>query len=469
MKRTLVYFLMVLLAVARFSAAAPDHVDLIILHVNDQHGHINPFPDEFGRGTGGIARLATVVKGIRAANPGRVLLLNAGDVFSRGDPVTTYYAGEVDLRLMDKIGFDALTPGNGDFYFGMENLRKLKSMVKFPFTYANVMIRKTGEKPFVPFVVDSVAGIRVGIVGLGTISEDSPSAGEMRRDDPATVADTLVPDVRRESDLVVALTHIGEEADLRLAAEVPGIDVIVGGHSHTFLDKPVTVTRRAGDGEVIIVQAGENLECVGRLELGLEKKDGTWTVVSHTDTLVPLNYRVGEDPGIRSTLDKYNIDLKRQICMSTRRFANPDTGRSPMGDLVAEAMRKQSRADIALLDRGAVLDTLGTGPVTLADVCRIHPWRNKVLLMDLRGSEIRDVLRRSGVLTAGCTFTRSQGAIDSLMVGVGPVDPMRTYQAAVGEFLAWNTPALRAKWAKDSGLRVDSALEAYLKSVAVVR
>ena len=132
---------------------AGNPIHLIVLHVNDTHGKLQPHNTNSQTDIGGIARLSSLVKQIRQENPKNVLFLHAGDIFSRGDPVTVYYGGYVNLLAYEKMGVDAITPGNGEFYFGIENLQRQAARVSTPFVHANVTYKHHGGSIFPPYLI----------------------------------------------------------------------------------------------------------------------------------------------------------------------------------------------------------------------------------------------------------------------------------------------------------------------------
>jgi 2',3'-cyclic-nucleotide 2'-phosphodiesterase (5'-nucleotidase family) len=246
----------------------PNH--LVILYINDTHGQLMPHDTENTKDVGGIARIAAKIKEIKGANHGPTLVLHAGDELSRGDLLTVYYGGEVNMLAMEAAGFDAFTPGNGDFYFGAGNLIKQTNLVKFPTLHANVVFKENGERLFKPYVIKEIAGIKVAIIGLGVVRVDHPAGLNLNLQDYIATAKELIPNLRNEADLVIALTHIGLDADKALAKEIPQIDIIVGGHSHNQLDRPLRIPRSNGKGDVIVVQAGELGHFLGYLDVELK-------------------------------------------------------------------------------------------------------------------------------------------------------------------------------------------------------
>ena len=458
-------FLLLLQAFSAWCGAAG--VDLVILHVNDTHGNLRSFEQE-GKQVGGMARLATLMREIREENDGRMLLLHGGDIFSRGDPSTVYYGGEVNFRGMNRIGYDVLTPGNGEFYFGVENLLKQAAVAKFSITHANVVFRKDERLLFKPYVIKKVAGVRVAILGLGVIREGHVSARPLILRKPVETAKQIVPGLRKKADVLIALTHIGVRQDSVLAREVPEIDIIVGGHSHTRLDTPSRIPRPDG-GEVVIAQARDLHRFLGRLDVRLEKDGKAYRVAEVKGRLLPVDEQIPEDAEIVKLLDTYAEPLNRTVFTSEVALENPKSGESPMGNLVAEALRAEAEAEVALLDRSAVRGGVQVGTQSLADVLKIHPWRNRVLKLSLTGAQIRQALTDRDLLAAGCRFRKVEQGITDLEIAGAPADSTRSYAVAMGEFVLAITPSLREAPFEETGHRIDTMLEAYLREREVIR
>jgi len=446
-----------------------ESVDVVILHVNDTHGRLMPFDTKEAKNIGGIARLSTLIKEIRQANKDRTLVLHAGDVFSNGDALTVYYGGEVNMLAMQAIGYDAFIPGNGEFYFGVNNLRQQTALVRFPVLFANVLYKKDGRRIFQPYVIKEIAGVKIAILGLGFIRENHPSAWPLELQDPVVVARKFFPLLRDEVDLVIALTHIGLTEDKRLATEVPQIDIIVGGHSHNQLGMPLRIPRPGGKGDVIIAQAGAGGIFLGRLNVHLRTdKLGKYRVVDVEGKLLPIDSSIKESAGIVKLLKRYSEPLSEVICTSKVALANPSTGNSPMGNFVVKALRAATGADVALLDRGAALSEITPGDVTIVDICRIHPWRNRVLKFTLTGAQLQQVLAEQDVLTSGCSYLNVDGKITGLKIGSSTAELSKPYKIVAGEYLLGFAPSLRKVSFTETGERVDSVLVKYLKGIEVI-
>lgn len=377
-------------------------VHLVILHINDTHGKLLSYDSESSKDIGGIARIATEIKEIKAENK-NTLVLHAGDDLSRGDLITTCFGGEANMLAMDSIGFDAYTPGNGDFYYGVNNLVKQTSLMKFPTLLANIVYKD--EKPiFPPYMIKEIAGIRIAILGLGYIHEEHPSSRMLKLNNPIMVAQKYIPILREKSDMIIALTHIGLGADKLLAEKVPDIDVIVGGHTHSLLEKPMMVTRSKGKGDVVIVQAGDYGQFLGKLDLYLRADDsGKYKVVKADETLIPINNKIKDDEEVTQILKPYTDKLSEVLFISKVAITKKETG-----NLIAEAVRSQTGSDIAMLDIESVQNGIKEGDVTLAKIYAIHPWRNRLLMFELTGEQIKRALSEKDAIVSGFNYRNTK-------------------------------------------------------------
>ena len=266
---------------AEAAPAAKAPIKLTILHTNDMHSRIDPFPEGAGQwaGLGGMARRAALVKDIRSREP-NVLLLDSGDIF-QGTPYFNFFGGELEYKLMSQMGYDASTLGNHDFDNGIEGLQRQLPHANFPFIIANYDFAQTAlAGRFQPYKVLERAGLRIGVFGLGIqlkgLVADKGIEG-LQYLDPVAKAREMVTQLRgpEKCDFVICLSHLGhkytkpgEETkpdDCKLAAQVGGIDLILGGHTHTFLDAPERIAGPGGHHTLInqVGWAGINL---GRLD-----------------------------------------------------------------------------------------------------------------------------------------------------------------------------------------------------------
>ena len=266
-----------LAATAQAATSRKAPLRLTILHTNDMHSRIEPFPDSDRQwaGLGGMARRAALVKDIRAQES-NLLLLDSGDIF-QGTPYFNFFGGELEYKLMTQMGYDASTLGNHDFDNGIEGLQRQLPHAGFPFLIANYDFAKTPlAGHFQPYKVFDKQGIRVGVFGLGIELSGlvaDKNFGQTVYLEPVAKAKEVVAQLRgpEKCDFVICLSHLGykyESAkldDRKLAAQVAGIDLILGGHTHTFLDVPEAVTGPDGR-KALINQVGWSGINLGRLD-----------------------------------------------------------------------------------------------------------------------------------------------------------------------------------------------------------
>ena len=450
------------------SVSAGAKINLVILHVNDTHGRLQPYQHQ-GASFGGIARLSTLLKQTRRENPGRVLFLHAGDIFSRGDPTTVYYGGRANFHAYEKMGVDAITPGNGEFYMGIENLQEQAARVSTPFIHANAIYKHHGGSLFPPYIIKEVNGVTIGILGLGLVRSWHNSSHHLRLADPIEVAKQYVPELRPQVDLLIALTHIQAKNDSLLAAAVPELDLIVGGDSHTRLDSPSRIFRANSEGSVPMVQARHYFQFVGRVDIELERDQDNVRVNRVDGRLIPIDAKIEADPEINKVIAQYTKPLEEIIAHSEIDLPNNRDAPSPLGDLVAKAVLAQTRADIAVVygNQGEV--DIQPGPITLGDINRIRWYHSRLVTVRLTGAQIQQWLAAGFFNVAGCQFTKIHDQITDLRIGGQPVDLAAHYLVATEQQATFRNTTFESLHLDFTGLRVDTAVEAYLRRVAVVR
>ena len=264
--------------------AAQGQDTLFVLHTSDTHSRIEPVSRQSAdrnAGLGGVVRRVSFVKQYRAEHPD-VLLFDCGD-FSQGTPYYNMFRGELEVKMMNLMGYDAMTIGNHEFDFGLENMARLFRMADFPVVCANYEVAGTPLEGLVkPYVVLERQGVRVGVFGLSPRVEGLVQAanceGIVYRD-PIPVAREMARLLRKEErcDVVICLSHLGlygsglgDAGDEVLAAQTEGIDLILGGHSHTFLERPAFYENASGQ-EVPVMHTGRNGVYVGELTLEIKK------------------------------------------------------------------------------------------------------------------------------------------------------------------------------------------------------
>lgn len=265
--------------------SAHDMVRLTILHTNDMHSRIEPFPDDGSRNAnkGGMARRAAMVQRVRKAED-HVLLVDCGDIF-QGTPYFNFFGGELEFKLMSKMGYDVATLGNHDFDAGIEGLKKQLPHADFPFVNANYDFNNTDLKKDVsPYKIFQKGGMKIGIFGLG-IQLDGlvPKSlyGDIVYNDPIQKANQTASLLKNDlgCDLIICLSHLGYKykgdkvSDVVVAENSRNIDIILGGHTHTFMYEP-DIRRDLDGNEVVVNQAGWAGIMLGRLDVWMERSRG---------------------------------------------------------------------------------------------------------------------------------------------------------------------------------------------------
>jgi 5'-nucleotidase / UDP-sugar diphosphatase len=428
---------------------------LTLLHINDLHGHLLP---ETGKPigntapVGGAARLAQMIADERANNPDGVLLLSAGDMF-QGTPISNIFRGQSVIELMNYLKFDAMALGNHEFDWGRDVLQQLAAAATFPFLTANIQDQQGHGLPLTkPYVLLKRGNLKLAIIGTTTpetafTTKPDHVAGLTFRQ-PTDVLPQLVEEVRGAgADLIVLLSHSGFDADQVIAEQVAGLDVIVGGHSHTAVTHPLRVNN------TIIVQAGCYGAYLGVLQLEVDPATHRILAYSRENELKPVLANSGKpvDENATRIVARYNDQTKDAFARVVGETV-VDLQRSPreesnVGDLITDALREASGADLAFQNGGGIRSDIPRGKITLEAVYTLLPFDNVVVVMDLSGDQVRQIfeqnagfdhqlLQVSG-LTVNYDLTRPAGSrVIGVTVGNQPLEPRKTYRVATNDFLA---------------------------------
>jgi len=349
----------------------------VILAVNDMHAAIDNFP-----------KLAWIADSLRAVYPD-MLLVAAGDN-QTGNPVNDQYPekGFPVIDLMNATGFNLSAVGNHEFDTGPEGFSSLTGKADFDFVCANLGLNKNFHFKITPYRIFTLpGGLRIAFLGLLQVSQNGiPDT----HPDNARGFEFLPPIetardfmwLKDSSDILVALTHLGFEEDVKLAETMPeGIDLIIGGHSHTRVSKD-----QIHNG-ILITQAENKLKYGTLIKLAVSS-DGA---ISRSMQLIDIRNSKKENPEIRAIVDKYNDNpvLNEVIATATDDFSSYEE----LGYLMADAQRAAAAADIALMNPGGVrIDQLSKGPVTIKNVYQLDPFGNELVVTKLTGKELLSLL-----------------------------------------------------------------------------
>ena len=454
----------VFVAILLFGMAGSGRAErLTLLHTNDIHGHLSGWrgwEGEFmGKTIGGFDRIAMVVKEVRATSA-NVLLLDAGDTM--GDTmIASVTKGRAILAAMNAVGYDAMAVGNHEPDFTIEGLHALIREATFPVLAANIVERESGEFFTKPYIIREIAGTKVGVLGLTypqtALTTAKKNVANVEFGDPIAAAQRFLPKIQQEgAQLIIALTHLGLDSDKQLAAQVPGIAVIVGGHSHNRMSEALRV------GETLIVQAGAHGSDVGRLDL--ELKDGR--ITAHTRTLLTLDHATVPVDAETATLiaaleEPYRRQLDEEVGEASdvipraQTIAGQEARKrdqpSPADVLFAQIMREETGSEIALLPGVGYGVALQRGPISAAALRNLIPHDGKVVTMLLAGAQIHEIIEQSLTNTysddpetkvggliqvAGLQFRHDGKRLIEVTVGNRPLNPTRDYRVVTNSMLA---------------------------------
>ncbi len=460
----------ILSSVIAAGAQETDTITLTILGTNDIHSYYAETPDSAAEGqiatTGklGFAKIAAYKK--QVAESGPVLLFDDGDV-THGQVFATLMEGESIIWLMNEVGYDAMAPGNHDFNYGYEKLIDLGYMADFPILAANLVYTDTNQTVLPEYTILTIDGIKVGVFGLATpetLYKSSPANTEgLTFLNPYETGAKMEAILRPHVDLVVALAHLGldggsEFTSEGLAEAAPAIDIIVDGHSHTELPEGLLV------GNTLIAQAGEHGRFIDQIEVVFEVPEARTerlTVASKSVKLVTYEdlLQLEPDADVVQIIDEIQAEIdvvteevvgRTTVDLDGERETNRSS-ETNLGDLVAEAMLRETGADVAMTNGGGIRASIPAGDITLGAVITTFPFGNYVVTIETTGQDLIDAME-NGVSDypelkgafpqiAGFRFvfdpSKEAGSrVVELTIGGEPVDPAATYILATNNFLA---------------------------------
>lgn len=439
---------------AQDAALHPD-VKLTILHTNDTHGHLLPYsyPEttkkgsdisklSFKRDIGGAARRGSLVRKIREERGHETLLIDAGDICD-GTPFSTVYHGEADVAVMNSLHYDFACPGNHEYNNSLEQVKKLRDSAKFPLISANSRVKADGLLLYQPYVIKVIGGVKIAFFGLMTIDAQTyPAAkNDLTLELPLEAARKLVPELRRKADIVVAVTHIGLDDDRRMAKEIPGIDLIVGGHSHSFVAKPKVVRQTDGVNQTLIVQDFQWAGTLGRLDMTLhfDAETSTWKISKHRGNLIPITSRLSEDAEVAKTIAGFWDPIKSEfgavIGEAGGDFAEKGED-SAEYNLVADAVCEDVKTEFDIENSGGVRSSLPRGPITYGDLVTLDPFSNTVVTFHATGSQIKTILAENSPHVSGIRYKLQNGVLQEATLHGSPIVDDRTYFGATNSYYA---------------------------------
>ena len=431
--------------------------EFVILFTNDFHSQIEPLSKEetYNADRGGIKRIKVLVDSVRNAEPA-VLLADAGDMV-QGTYYFSLLNGVVEMMIMDELGYDVRTLGNHEFDKKMVGLGDMLALSKVPVVATNYNFNNTNLADYVlPSTIIEVGNVKVGFIGLNVRLQNlvDPTACEgVEWQNAINVADEEAQKLRKNgADIVIALSHLGYEKtdevyyDRGIALNTNHIDMIIGGHSHTFLNWPDYVTNRDGD-KVPIVQTGSKGICLGYAKILIDEKGKP----SFTYRLIPVDKRLDSrvDNDFSDLIDVYSATVKEKMnqvigyCPKAISKGSPE---SPLGNLTGDALIWMAedmygvRADVGIYNSGGIRAEISAGSLTVGDVYAVYPFDNVLSLVTLKGKDLRklfDYVASSGGLpiNGGVKLVIKDNKVKSVTVGGQAIDDNRTYTVATIDYL----------------------------------
>ncbi|WP_204517855.1 bifunctional metallophosphatase/5'-nucleotidase [Brevibacillus fulvus] len=426
---------------------------ITIGHTNDTHGHIEESSSnkEFG-----YAKIATLIKQWRAENK-NFLLLDAGDTF-QGTVFVNQFKGESILPILNALDYDVMTAGNHEFDFGYEQLLKLRDQLQYPIINANVY-KLDGTNLLVPTYSAEIGGQKFAFLGFVTeetaVLTHPDNVKGLTFKSPVEVAKALVPELKKQADHVVVVSHVGIDVDREIAKNVNGIDLIVGGHSHTPLRTPELVNG------TYIVQDWEYGKSLGRADLYYYGKE----LVGFSGGLLEYDEAVKADPEIEQMVKEIvaKVDEAMNVVIA-KTETDLDGDRelvrkqeTNIGDFIADVLLKRTQsiagheADLAITNSGGIRTQIKAGDITKKDLYSLVPFPNTLVVIEATGEEIKQALE-NGVSqieqgagrfpqVSGLSFTfdpkKPVGQrVVEVKVGGQPLDLKKTYKVATNDFMA---------------------------------
>lgn len=435
-----------------YAADTNETSKITIIHTNDTHGRV--LADNGGFGFGKIAAIA---KETKKNNP-NTLLVDAGDTL-HGMPIINVSQGENAVKILNAAGYDYMVPGNHDFNYGSDRLRELSEEADFKILSANIF-DKSKDKLFTPYEIINMNGVKVGIFGLTTQEtayKTNPSnIKDIKFEDPIEISKKMVKELDDKTDVIVALAHTGlDESSIitskEIAEKVNGIDIIIDGHSHTMLPEGLVVNN------TLIAQTGEYDQNIGMVELNVQNHKIT---NKYAKLLKASDYKnIEEDKNVVNLINeikKNNDTIFSKAVASTDSQLdgareNVRTKETNLGNLSADAIRNETKSNIAFVNGGTIRTSIEKGEITKGKLAELFPFGNTIKVIKLTGEDIKRALEVSvgaypeaqgGFLqVSGITFSfdaakEKSNRVYDIKINGEDLNLAKEYTVAINDFLA---------------------------------
>ncbi|RHW41953.1 bifunctional metallophosphatase/5'-nucleotidase [Neobacillus notoginsengisoli] len=430
--------------------------EITIIQQNDTHGCLEMHEELFWgakgpylKKAGGFSRINQYVKDAKNKNP-KVLFLDGGDLFHGTLPLVSS-KGSAILPILKEMELDGFVPGNWDFAYGREQLKQLAESLPFPAIACNVKDEESGKTLFEPYFIKEMQGVKVGVIGLTYPYVDQTMARSFSKglvfskglDEVRDIVQILKP----ATDLIVLLSHMGLPLDVKLASIVDGIDILLSGHSHDRVSKPIMVN------DTIVVQAGSNSSFLGRLDIAID--NGRITGVNYQ--LIDIDEQLAEDSVVeelvQTAVGRYENE-KKEIAGQTNSMLHRMTlNEAPMDQLITDAYMHSLSCDAAFSHGWRYGPPQAPGSLSMYDLHSIIPTNPKLFTLEVEGKELLNILeknleqvfssdpfqqkggyilRSSGLFMTYKPYNPKGHRIQTLQVGGKDINLSKTYKIAGG-------------------------------------
>ena len=442
-----------LLGILLFSACGADKTDITLLHFNDFHAQISPLkvkwtPNMSFRSAPKAAGIARMIHQLKTLKNKNTLVLSAGDMLM-GSPFSTIFKGKATFSLFNGL-IDYMVIGNHEFDYDQPNLKILMKIAGFKIFTSNVFTKE--GKPYTKdrFYIRTVNGIKVGIFGLTTsetpVTTYPKYVAGLTFKNEIKVAREMVKLLKsRGAEMIVALNHVGLGTDETLAEDVKGIDIIIGGHSHS-------ITNNYRIKNTWIAQAGSSSRYLGKIDIAFDKSSKKITSVR--SILIPLKKKLPQDKPtltkiaqFRKKLDKALLVVvgETKVLMDGMRSVVRSL-ESNLPNYITDTIMMKTGSDMAFINGGGVRDSIQKGKIRVMDIIKVLPFNNTIITMKLKGSLILSMLKKSASLgqgaggmlhvSKGLKYKMMGQTLESSSYKGKPINPNRLYKVATSSFMA---------------------------------
>jgi len=400
-----------------------DRKSLTIIQMNDSHAYFDLHQEMFWQGdlavyrlAGGYARIATIVKQIRAESPGQILFCDGGDTF-HGTYPALITEGKALIPILNSLGLDAMT-AHWEFAYGPKVFHQLVAELNYPMLANNIFDKVTNKLVYQPFIIKEIGGLRIGLVGIASNIIDKtmpPSYSEgiyftLGKDELLPIINSLR--TKEKVDLIVLLSHLGFPQELKLLSEVQGVDVCLGSHTHNRLYKPVL------NGKTIIIQSGCHGSFLGRLDVEVEGGQ----IINYRHQLIEVEVSMQPDPAvdelIKQALLPYKIELSEVVGETASALNRATTMESTMDNFLLQTLLESTGAQLAFSNGWRYGAPVIPGKITLNDLYNIIPMNPPVSTVELTGDELRTMLEENLERTFSCNPYRQMGGYVKRCLGL---------------------------------------------------